>query len=176
MSPGQVHQNFYLSCYQITCPCQGKIDYQWIFYLSTRHWIKIYACPAWNSTCPGHQDKWFFYPWTNSQISSIYFQIMSIMVAESGIKLNRTCRCRNCAHQHYRLLSQCQVAIYIVFRVSLVVVVGIPVLCWISPDFVSVYQLVMCWLQNMTCCDVLHVIRIIRSYLFTTLDGCLHYN
>ena len=28
LSPGQVHQNFYLSCYQITCPCQGKIDYQ----------------------------------------------------------------------------------------------------------------------------------------------------
>ena len=63
LSPGQVHQNFYLSCYQITCPCQGKIDYQWIFYLSTGHWVKIYACPAWNSTCPVHQDKWFFYPW-----------------------------------------------------------------------------------------------------------------
>ena len=28
LSPGQVHQNFYLSCYQITCPCQGQIDYQ----------------------------------------------------------------------------------------------------------------------------------------------------
>ena len=28
LSPGQVHQNFYLSCYQITCPCQGKINYQ----------------------------------------------------------------------------------------------------------------------------------------------------
>ena len=28
LSLGQVHQNFYLSCYQITCPCQGKIDYQ----------------------------------------------------------------------------------------------------------------------------------------------------
>ena len=39
MSPGQVHQNFY----QITCPCQGQIDYQWIFYLSTGHWVKIYA-------------------------------------------------------------------------------------------------------------------------------------
>ena len=26
LSPGQVHQNFYLSCYQITCPCQGKIN------------------------------------------------------------------------------------------------------------------------------------------------------
>ena len=63
MSPGQVHQNFYLSCYQITCPCQGKIDYQWIFHLSAGHWVKIYACPAWNSTCPGHQDKWFIYPW-----------------------------------------------------------------------------------------------------------------
>ena len=62
LSPGQVHQNFYLSCYQITCPCQGKIDYQWIFYLSTGHWVKKYACPAWNSTCPGHQDKWFFTP------------------------------------------------------------------------------------------------------------------
>ena len=34
LSPGQVHQNFYLSCYQITCPCQGKINYQLIFYLS----------------------------------------------------------------------------------------------------------------------------------------------
>ena len=28
LSPGQEHQNFYLSCYQITCPCQGQIDYQ----------------------------------------------------------------------------------------------------------------------------------------------------
>ena len=28
LSPGQVHQNFYLSCNQITCPCQGKINYQ----------------------------------------------------------------------------------------------------------------------------------------------------
>ena len=62
LSPGQVHQNFYLSFYQITCPCEGKINYQWIFYLSTGHWVKIYACPVWNSTCPGHQDKWFFYP------------------------------------------------------------------------------------------------------------------
>ena len=25
LSPGQVHENFYLSCYQITCSCQGKI-------------------------------------------------------------------------------------------------------------------------------------------------------
>ena len=25
LSPGHVHQNFYLSCYQITCPCQGNI-------------------------------------------------------------------------------------------------------------------------------------------------------
>ena len=65
MSPGQVHHNFYLSCYQITCPCQGKINYQCIFYLSTGHCVKIYACPAWNSTCPGHQDKWFFYPWND---------------------------------------------------------------------------------------------------------------
>ena len=46
LSPGQVHQNFYLSCYQITCPCQGKINYQCIFYLSAGHWVKIYACPA----------------------------------------------------------------------------------------------------------------------------------
>ena len=28
LSPGQVHQNVYLSCYQITCPCQGKINCQ----------------------------------------------------------------------------------------------------------------------------------------------------
>ena len=32
------------------------------FYLSVRHWMKIYACPDWNFTCPGHQEKWFFYP------------------------------------------------------------------------------------------------------------------
>ena len=51
LSPGQVHQNIYLSCYQITCPCQGEINYQRIFYLSAGHWEKIYASPA------GHQDK-----------------------------------------------------------------------------------------------------------------------
>ena len=39
-------KNFHLSCYQITCPCQGKINYQCIFYLSAGHWVKIYACPA----------------------------------------------------------------------------------------------------------------------------------
>ena len=40
LSPGQVYQNLYLSCYQITCPCQGKINYQCIFYLSAGHWVK----------------------------------------------------------------------------------------------------------------------------------------
>ena len=26
------------------------------------HWMKKYACPDWNFTCPGLQDKWFFSP------------------------------------------------------------------------------------------------------------------
>ena len=39
-----------------------QIDLHWIFYLSPGHWVKIFACPAWNFTCPGLQNKWFFYP------------------------------------------------------------------------------------------------------------------
>ena len=35
LSPGQVHQNFYLFCYQITCPCQGK-DKQALNFLLVR--------------------------------------------------------------------------------------------------------------------------------------------
>ena len=41
---------------------QGKLNLHWISYLPPEHWLKIYACPAYNSTCPGHQDKWFLYP------------------------------------------------------------------------------------------------------------------
>ena len=35
----------------------------YFFYLSVGHWMKIYTFPGWNFTCPGLQDKWFFYPW-----------------------------------------------------------------------------------------------------------------
>ena len=38
---------------------QGKINSHWIFYLPVGHWVKIYACPDWNLTCPGHMDKCF---------------------------------------------------------------------------------------------------------------------
>ena len=41
-----------------------KINLHWIFHLSAEHWVKIFACPAWNFTCTGLQDKWFFYPCT----------------------------------------------------------------------------------------------------------------
>ena len=36
LSPGQVHQNIYLSCYQITCPCQGEIKLSVKFLLVRR--------------------------------------------------------------------------------------------------------------------------------------------
>ena len=39
-----------------------QINLHWIFHLSTGHWVKIYACPNWNLTCPGLQDKRFFLP------------------------------------------------------------------------------------------------------------------
>ena len=41
-----------------------QINFFWIFYLPARHWMKIFACPAWNFTCLRLQDKWFFYPCT----------------------------------------------------------------------------------------------------------------
>ena len=43
LSPGQVHQNFYLSCYQITCPCQGK-DKQALNFLLVRRTLGENIC------------------------------------------------------------------------------------------------------------------------------------
>ena len=47
LSPGQAHQKFYLSCYQITCPCQGKYTSKMSFLLVRRTLDEnIYVCPA----------------------------------------------------------------------------------------------------------------------------------
>ena len=54
---GQVHLKFYLSCCQITFGIQGNITLLSIFYLPFGHWMKIYACPDLNFTCPGLPDK-----------------------------------------------------------------------------------------------------------------------
>ena len=43
LSPGQVHQNFYLSCYQITCLCQGK-DKQALNFLLLRRTLGENIC------------------------------------------------------------------------------------------------------------------------------------
>ena len=61
LSSGQAHLNINLSCCQITLGIQGNITLHCIFFnLSVGHLMKIYACPDWNFTCPGLQDKWFF--------------------------------------------------------------------------------------------------------------------
>ena len=39
-----------------------QINLHWNLYLPAGHLVKLFACPAWNLTCPGLQDKWFFYP------------------------------------------------------------------------------------------------------------------
>ena len=63
MSPGQVHQNFYLSCYQITCPCQEK-DKQALDFLLVRRTLGeniCLSCLKFNlSWAPGQV---IFYPW-----------------------------------------------------------------------------------------------------------------
>ena len=43
LSHGQVHQNFNLSCYQITCPCQGK-DKQALNFLLVRRTLGENIC------------------------------------------------------------------------------------------------------------------------------------
>ena len=65
LSPGQVHENFYLSCYQITCPCQGK-DKQALNFLLVRRTLGeniCLSCLKFNlSRAPGQV---IFYPCFN---------------------------------------------------------------------------------------------------------------
>ena len=57
LSPGQVHQNFYLSCYQITCPCQGKNRLS-VNFLVVRRILGENICLS----CPGTRTSDFFTP------------------------------------------------------------------------------------------------------------------
>ena len=43
------------------------------------NWMKIYACPDWNFTCPGLLDKWYFYPWIDDNYT-VFVLILSVNI------------------------------------------------------------------------------------------------